>query len=154
MTEVGFTQNGIGWDYQRMRDFWVEADRLGFDSGSLMDNSVFPWFEGEMLDTFEAWTILPALAEVTERIRIGPLVTPCSRRHPALLAKITTTFDRISNGRLNLALGTSDKSVFFQPWGMSYPKFSERVKILREEIEILKTENSVLKHSLKEFYTL
>jgi len=155
MTEIGFTQNGAGWSYQQMRDFWVEADRLGFDSGSVMDNSVYPWVDGEMLEIFEAWTILPALAEATERIRLGPLVTPCGRRHPALLAKITTTFDRISNGRLNLALGTSDERIFFEPWGMRFPKFPERVKILREEIEILKrmwTESAV--DFRGEYYTL
>ena len=139
MTGIGFMQNGINWDYQRFRDYWVEADRLGYDMGCLMDNCVFPWLDTDFLEVFETWTTLPALAEATERLRLGPMVTPAGRRNPALLAKITSTFDRLSHGRLNLALGTSDKPVFWEPWGMRFPPFSERLAMLREEVAVLKS---------------
>lgn len=138
MTQIGFMQNGINWNYRQMRDFWVEADLLGFDMGCLMDNGVFPWYDTDFLDVFETWTVLPALAEATEHLRLGPMVTPCRRRNPALLAKITSTFDHLSNGRLNLALGTSDQPVFWEPWGMRFPGFAERIAMLREEIAVLK----------------
>ena len=117
----------------------VAAEETGFDSYWTMDNVVLihPDTE-EQLPVFETWTLLPALAAVTKKIRMGPLVTPCNRRHPALFAKMTTTFDRISNGRLDLGLGPGDDPIYFVPWGMSYPKTSVRIKILREEIEVLK----------------
>jgi len=139
MTKIGVFQSGVGWSYNELRDYWVEADRLGFDSAWMMDNVVYPHpVTHEMLDVFETWTVLPALAEATKKIRMGPLVTPCRRRHPALLAKITTTFDRISNGRLDLGLGPGDDPVYFRPWGMTYPRASIRIQALREEIEVLR----------------
>ena len=151
MPRIGVSQNGVGWGYTQMRDFWVEADRLGFHSGWMMDNTVWPSdvseegsaFQAsgeavEMMPVFETWTVLPALAEATKQIRMGPLVTPCNRRHPALFAKITSVFDRISNGRLNLGLGPGDDPIYYEPWGIRYPEVRERIAILREEIEVLK----------------
>jgi alkanesulfonate monooxygenase SsuD/methylene tetrahydromethanopterin reductase-like flavin-dependent oxidoreductase (luciferase family) len=105
----------------------------------MMDNVVLAHpGTGEMLPVFDTWTVLPALAEATERIRMGPLVSPCRRRHPALMAKITTTFDRISNGRLDLGLGPGDDPIYWEPWGMGYPKASTRIEVLREEIAVMK----------------
>ena len=56
-------------------------------------------------DAYEVWGLLPALAAVTERVRIGTLVSPTSVHHPALLAKRAATIDRLSNGRMVLGLG-------------------------------------------------
>ena len=56
-------------------------------------------------DIYECWGLLPALAAVTERIRIGSLVSPTSVHHPALLAKRAATIDRLSGGRMVLGLG-------------------------------------------------
>jgi len=104
-----------------------------------MDNSVAPILGHRQTPVFEPYTILPALAEATKRIRFGPLCTPCGRRHPALLAKMTSVLDVISGGRLELAMGAGDHPDFFRPWGMSYPdKASDRIAILREEIQVIK----------------
>src|SRR5216684_535545 len=56
-------------------------------------------------DTYECWALLPALAAVTERVRIGTLVSPTSVHHPALLAKRASTLDQLSGGRMVLGLG-------------------------------------------------
>jgi len=139
MTKFGVYQAGIGWDFEQIQEYVIGAEELGFDSYWTMDNVVLIHPETEeQVPVFETWTLLPALAAVTKKIRMGPLVTPCNRRHPALFAKMTTTFDRISNGRLDLGLGPGDDPIYFVPWGMSYPKTSVRIKILREEIEVLK----------------
>jgi alkanesulfonate monooxygenase SsuD/methylene tetrahydromethanopterin reductase-like flavin-dependent oxidoreductase (luciferase family) len=139
MTTFGLYQPGIGWDFDQIRDYIIQAENLGYDAFWTMDNVVLIHPETEeQVPVFETWTLLPALAAVTEKIRIGPLVTPCNRRHPALFAKMTTTFDRISNGRLDLGLGPGDDPIYFIPWGMSYPKASVRIAILREEIEVMK----------------
>ena len=82
-----------------MRDAWLEADRLGFDTG---------WGHDHLLNQNdytspeeEGWTILAALLALSKQIRGGLLVTANTFRHPAVLAKMATTIDRISNGRLD-----------------------------------------------------
>ena len=60
------------------------AERLGFDSGTMMDNLIYTGVpDDEVRPTFETWSVLPALAEATSKIRIVPQVTPCLRRAPA-----------------------------------------------------------------------
>lgn len=139
-TEIGVYQPGMGWSYEQLREFYVEADKLGFDSAWMMDNVVYGHIskEGEMVPVFETWTVLPALAEATSRIKLGPMLTPVNRRHPALFAKITSTFDRISNGRLQLGIGTGDSPKYHKPWGMPFNEASVRIETLREEIQVLK----------------
>lgn len=156
MTKFGVYQAGIGWDFEQIRDYVVAAEELGFDAYWTMDNVVLIHPETEeQVPVFETWTLLPALAAVTKKIRMGPLVTPCNRRHPALFAKMTTTFDRISNGRLDLGLGPGDDPIYFVPWGMSYPKTAVRIRILREEIAVLKRMWTEARASFEgEFYRL
>ncbi|HIF92911.1 MAG: LLM class flavin-dependent oxidoreductase [Myxococcales bacterium] len=139
MTTFGIYQAGIGWDFGQFRDYVIEAEALGYDAFWTMDNVVLIHPETEeQVPVYETWVLLPALASVTSKIRLGPLVTPCNRRHPALFAKMTTSFDQISHGRLDLGMGPGDDPIYFIPWGMSYPKTSERIAILREEIEVIK----------------
>ena len=156
MTKIGLYQHEVNGRWEKLRDYWLEADRLGYDNAWMMDNTVFPDREsGGMLPVHETWTVLSILAEITENIRFGPMVTPCGRRHPALLAKMTSCIDQISNGRLDLGIGTGDDPIYFVPWGQDYPKASERVKILSEEVEVLKrmwTENEADFDG--EYYTL
>ena len=59
MTRIGFYQHGIDWSYPELRDYWVEAERLGFDAGWMMDNVVYK-HEDSMRSVFETWTVLPA----------------------------------------------------------------------------------------------
>ncbi len=123
MPEIGFYQPGMGWSYEQLRDFWVEAENLGFDYGWMMDNVTYRnlYKLGEKVPVFETWTVLPALAEATSKIKMGPMVTPVNRRHPALFAKITSCFDQISNGRLELGMGAGDTAEYHLPWGMTLP---------------------------------
>lgn len=139
MIEFGIMTAGRVRTYHDMRRVWVEAERLGFDYAWSADNVVGLFPGGEGAETFDAWSVLGALAEATTRIRIGPMATPCGRRNPALLAKMTSTLDMISAGRLEVGLGIGDRTSQFVPWGMQYdPRPSVRIDMLREEIEILK----------------
>ncbi|NIB38413.1 LLM class flavin-dependent oxidoreductase [Pseudomaricurvus alkylphenolicus] len=153
--KVGVYQHGINWSWEKVKEYWLTVDKLGFDAGWMMDNGVYPDMDGNMLDVWETWTVLSILAEITDNIRMGPMVTPCRRRNPGLLAKMTACIDQISKGRLDLAIGSGDDPIYFVPWGQTYPKASERVKYLSEEIEILKrmwTEKAV--NFEGEYYTL
>lgn len=128
---------GPGWTYEDFRLAARSSEQLGFSGFWLMDNSVGPDEAFRDVPTLDTWTLLPALAEATSSIRFGTLVTPVGRRHPALMAKITASFDRISGGRLDLGLGAGDHADYFVPWGQAYPEGAERVRLLRDLCEVL-----------------
>jgi alkanesulfonate monooxygenase SsuD/methylene tetrahydromethanopterin reductase-like flavin-dependent oxidoreductase (luciferase family) len=97
---------------------WVEA--AGFDSLWLYDHVLFRspgWPEGGM---WECWTVLSALAEVTHRVELGPLVLCNGFRNPALVAKMATTLDEVSDGRLILGLGAGWNDVEFAALGVPF----------------------------------
>jgi alkanesulfonate monooxygenase SsuD/methylene tetrahydromethanopterin reductase-like flavin-dependent oxidoreductase (luciferase family) len=120
-------------DYATLKKVVLECERLGFDSISLYDHLQFVYGP-----TLECWTSLSALAEATQSIRIGPLVTCNAFRHPSLLAKMAATVDIISNGRLNFAIGAGFLKDEAQTFGLSFPDHGTRVDMLDEALLILR----------------
>lgn len=90
-------------------------------------------------DTYEAWTILPAIAAITNRVRLGPLVSPTSVHHPALLANRAATLDRISNGRFVLGLGAGWQINEHKAYGIELEAPGDRVGRFEEGIEIVRS---------------
>lgn len=82
----------------------VLAEEAGFDGFFLWDHVVFA-DDGRGPDVQDPWLVLALVAERTERITIGTMITPLSRRRPSVLARQTTTLDLISGGRLVLGVG-------------------------------------------------
>jgi probable F420-dependent oxidoreductase len=89
-------------------------------------------------DIYECWGLLPALAAVTERVRIGTLVSPTSVHHPALLAKRAATIDRLSGGRMTLGIGAGWQvnehhayGIELEPPGRRVTRFEEAIQIVR-----------------------
>jgi probable F420-dependent oxidoreductase len=89
-------------------------------------------------DTYECWALLPALAAITERVRIGTLVSPTSVHHPALLAKRAATIDRLSGGRMTLGIGAGWQvnehhayGIELEPPGRRVGRFEEAIQIVR-----------------------
>jgi probable F420-dependent oxidoreductase len=106
-------------------------------------------------DAYECWALLPALAAVTERVRIGTLVSPTSVHHPALLAKRAVTIDRLSGGRMVLGLGAGWQinehhayGIALEPPGKRVSRFEEAIGIVRSML----TEDSTTFHG--EFYDI
>jgi probable F420-dependent oxidoreductase len=100
-------------------------------------------------DVYEVWGVLPAIAAVTRRVRIGTLVSPTSVHHPALLAKRAATIDQLSGGRMVLGIGAGWQinehrayGIELEPPGQRVSRFEESIKIIRSML----TEDSTTLH--------
>jgi probable F420-dependent oxidoreductase len=90
-------------------------------------------------DVHECWGVLPAIAAVTERIRIGPLVSPTSVHHPAVLANRAATIDHISNGRMVLGIGAGWQINEHKAYGIELQEPGPRVTRFDEAIQIIRS---------------
>jgi alkanesulfonate monooxygenase SsuD/methylene tetrahydromethanopterin reductase-like flavin-dependent oxidoreductase (luciferase family) len=93
---------------------------------------------GPYSSVFECWPTLSALAIETSRIHLGPFFLCNSYRNPALVAKMASTLDIISKGRLELGLGAGWKEDEYRAFGYPFERDSERIKRLNEAAEIIK----------------
>jgi F420-dependent oxidoreductase-like protein len=91
----------------------------------------------EMETTFECWTSCAAMARDTQRIRIGQMVTCNGYRNPALLAKIASTTDVLSHGRLIVGLGAGWYEHEWRAYGYGFPETRDRMAAFREAVEIV-----------------
>ena len=119
-----------GYSYDTLRRIWLDADRLGYYSATLYDLLNVP--------TLECWTTLTALAAQTSRIRLTPLVLANTYRHPAVFAKMASTLDVISNGRVEIGIGAGGGRSDHAASGLDFPSTSVRVSMLEESIEMMK----------------
>jgi alkanesulfonate monooxygenase SsuD/methylene tetrahydromethanopterin reductase-like flavin-dependent oxidoreductase (luciferase family) len=109
-----------------------EAEDMGFDSAWIDDDLFTPTYAD-----FGAWTVLPALAAQTERIRLGSLVTPPQFYHPAVLAMQVLAVDHISNGRIEVGVGAGGDPVSYAAVGAGNWPPRERIDRLAEQVAIL-----------------
>lgn len=93
-------------------------------------------------DTHECWALLPAIAAVTERVRVGSLVAPTSVHHPAVLANRAASIDHVSNGRFVLGLGAgwqiNEHKVYgieLEPPGTRVSRFDEAIQVIRSLVD-------------------
>ncbi len=93
---------------------------------------------GPHYEEYEIWTFLGALAERTEDVDLGPLVGAVTYRNPALLAKMATTVDRLSGGRLRLGLGAAWHDEEHEAYDFEFPPIEERIEMLDETMEVCK----------------
>jgi len=115
-----------------------QAEELGYDSIWLYDhfhNVPRPAHEA----VFECWTTLAAVSQLTSTIRLGQMVGCNSYRNPALLAKITSTLDVISGGRLEWGIGAGWYENEYRAYGYEFPKPKDRIGMLRESVEIVRS---------------
>ena len=97
----------------------LEFDSLGFDSLWVCDHMY--GVPIPTLPILEGWTLLSSIAAITERVKLGTLVTPPFFRNPAVLAKQIATLDHISNGRVIAGLGAGWFPPEFEQTGCSFP---------------------------------
>jgi probable F420-dependent oxidoreductase len=120
--------------YETIRAIAQQAETDGFDSIWLADHLFYRYPGEPTRGIWECWTMLAALAEATQRVEIGTLVLCNSFRHPAILAKMATTADEVSGGRLILGVGAGWNEPEYQAFGLP---FDHRVDRLEEALQIL-----------------
>ena len=121
--------------FDHLRDMTLAAEDGGLDSVWCADHVLFRGSEEpKTRGIHEAWTILTALAAVTQRVELGPLVLCVPFRNPALTAKMAATFDEVSGGRLVLGLGCGWHQPEFDAFG--YP-FDHRVGRFEEALGVM-----------------
>ena len=98
------------------------AEEVGFDSIWLGDHLLFRNDGRPERGPWEAWTLLAALAAVTERVTLGPLVACAGFHPPGLLAKMAATLDEVSGGRFVLGLGAGWNRTEFRAYGIPYDR--------------------------------
>jgi len=114
-----------------------QAEELGFESLWVFDHfTTVPEPTDEI--TFESFTMLGAIAQATERARIGHMVICTGFRNPALTAKMSSTLDVISRGRFELGIGAGWKEDEWVAYGYGFPPLRERLEVLGDHLEIIR----------------
>ncbi len=125
-------QEGVSWEQ------WAAiaraCDEVGLDGLFRSDHYTSM---GEEPGALDAWATLAALAAVTERIRLGTLVSPVTFRHPSVLAKNVVTVDLVSGGRVEVGLGAGWMEAEHRAYGFDFPPLEKRLERLAEQVEIV-----------------
>src|SRR6478609_1342608 len=129
-----------GWEpldaWRRTTEVARQADELGFESIWMFDHfHTVPKPTDEI--TFESFTSLAALAASTVRVRIGHIVVCSPFRNPALTAKMISTMDVISGGRMELGIGAGWKRDEWLAYGYGFPETRERLAALADHLEVI-----------------
>ncbi len=127
-------QQGVTWDD------WLtlarDCERLGFETLFRSDHYGNDW-DAPFAGSLDAWGTISALAAVTERLRLGTLVSPATFRHPSNLAKLAVTADHISGGRIERGIGTGWMEHEHRAYGFPFPPLRERMDRLAEQLEVI-----------------
>lgn len=126
-----------GVTYEELVKTFQLIEELGYDSAWLNDHFI-PAMGDKQSPHLESWTLLPALAQRTKTIRLGILVTGNTYRHPAVLAKMATTVDYISGGRLNFGIGAGWEEYEHRAYGIPFYTARERAERLDEALQVIR----------------
>jgi len=112
------------------------AEANGFETLFRSDHfQSFPGPTGQ--PTTDAWTIMAGLARDTDRIGLGVLVSPVTFRHPGTFAKVVTTVDEISGGRIEVGVGAGWNEIEHRQLGLAFPPIKERADLMEDQLAIL-----------------
>jgi F420-dependent oxidoreductase-like protein len=112
------------------------AEANGFDALFRSDHyASFPGPAG--MPTTDAWTVLAGLARETDRIGLGVLVSPVTFRHLGNFAKVVTTVDEMSGGRVEVGVGAGWNDLEHRQYGLPFPPINERADLLEDQLAVL-----------------
>jgi F420-dependent oxidoreductase-like protein len=127
-------QEGVSWD--QWTALALAAEEAGLD-GLFRSDHYMSFSHPHERPVLDAWATLTGLAAVTERIKLGTLVSPATFRHPSMLVKAVTTADHISGGRVELGLGAGWNEAEHRAYGFPFPPTKVRVEMFAEQAEIV-----------------
>lgn len=124
--------------YEFSKSIAMAADEIGFDSIYAYDH-LMPFYRQDInKNIFECLTLLSSIAAITKRVKIGQLVTCNSYRQPSLLAKMISTLDIISQGRVELGIGAGWYEHEYTAYGYEFPSHFVRISQLDESLNVIK----------------
>jgi F420-dependent oxidoreductase-like protein len=128
------------FEYATLERFWRDADELGYHGVWNYDHFYGLYLAGQPLElpTLEGWTTLAVMGKVTERARIGCMVTGVTYRHPAVLANMAVAVDHISGGRLEFGIGAAWHEPEHLTYGIDFPSAGTRIAMLDEACTIIR----------------
>lgn len=130
------TEPQQGLTYAEQLDLARLAERLGFEAFFRSDH--YRSFPGPAdKPTTDAWTVLAGIARETTTIRLGALVSPVTFRHPGSFAKVVTTVDEMSGGRVEVGVGAGWNDPEHSQLGLLFPEIGERADLMEDELAIL-----------------
>ncbi len=130
--------DGAAAKWQTAVNVAKRAEQLGYDSLWVYDHfHNVPRPAGEAV--FECWTTIAAISQLTSTIRLGQMVGCNSYRNPGVLAKITSTIDVISGGRLDWGIGAGWYENEYRGYGFDFPKPKDRIGMLDETVQIVRS---------------
>jgi alkanesulfonate monooxygenase SsuD/methylene tetrahydromethanopterin reductase-like flavin-dependent oxidoreductase (luciferase family) len=125
-----------GLSYAHQLALARRAEIAGFETFFRSDHyASFPGAAGR--PTTDAWAVLAGLARETERIGLGALVSPVTFRHPGAFAKVVTTVDEMSGGRIEVGVGAGWNQDDHLPLGLAFPSIGERAELLEDQLAVL-----------------
>ncbi len=125
-----------GLTYEEQLDLARLAERLGFEA--LFRSDHYRSFPGPTdKPTTDAWTVLAGLARETSTIRLGTLVSPVTFRHPGSFAKVVTTADEMSGGRIEVGIGAGWNAPEHSQLGLPFPEIKQRADLMEDQLAIL-----------------
>jgi alkanesulfonate monooxygenase SsuD/methylene tetrahydromethanopterin reductase-like flavin-dependent oxidoreductase (luciferase family) len=141
--KIGVQLPEVEYEYTwpQLKEMALLAEDIGLDSVWLGDHLMYRYEkqQREPRGPYEAWSTLAAIAAVTERIQLGPLVASALFHSPVMIAKKAATIDQISNGRFILGLGAGwhepEYRGFGFPFDHRFSRFAEAFAIIRELFE-------------------
>jgi F420-dependent oxidoreductase-like protein len=136
MRFVLMTEPQQGLSYAEQLAIARRAEQNGFEAFFRSDHyQSFPGPSGE--PTTDAWAVLAGLARDTERIHLGALVSPATFRHPGNFAKVVTTVDEMSGGRIEVGVGAGWNEIEHRQLGLRFPPAPERMDLVEDELAML-----------------
>jgi len=136
MRYILMTEPQQGMSYADQLAAAKRAEANGFDAYFRADHfASFPGPTGQ--PTTDAWAIVAGLARETQRIGLGVLVSPVTFRHPGVFAKVVTTVDEMSGGRIEVGVGAGWNELEHEQLGLAFPPIKERADLMEDQLAIL-----------------
>ena len=125
--------------YSEYLDNWLTCERLGYDIAYVTDHFAVYSPESGPGSVFESTTLVSAMASQTSRMRCGIMVAGNTFRNPGILAKIAVTLDHVSNGRMELGMGSGHTQFEHEQYNVPFFTQGRRIRMLGESVKIVRS---------------